>query len=63
MEEGCAWKIPNKKVFLLKMGENIFIFVWSLHHCPNHWIDANSILKSGPLDGPNSNEVNQKFKF
>ncbi|KAK9138084.1 hypothetical protein Sjap_008678 [Stephania japonica] len=48
----------------IKRGEDIFISVWNLHHCPNHWIDADKFNpERWPLDGPNPNEVNQNFSY
>ncbi|MCL7052304.1 hypothetical protein MKW94_027826 [Papaver nudicaule] len=45
-------------------GEDIFISVWNLHHCPNHWIDAEKFNpERWPLDGPNPNETNQNFSY
>ncbi|KAI3960058.1 hypothetical protein MKW98_016782 [Papaver atlanticum] len=45
-------------------GEDIFISVWNLHHCPNHWIDAEKFNpERWPLDGPNPNESNQNFSY
>ncbi|KAK9160165.1 hypothetical protein Syun_006506 [Stephania yunnanensis] len=48
----------------IKRGEDIFISVWNLHHCPNHWIDVDKFNpERWPLDGPNPNEVNQNFSY
>ncbi|XP_026400965.1 protein LUTEIN DEFICIENT 5, chloroplastic-like [Papaver somniferum] len=45
-------------------GEDIFISVWNLHHCPNHWINAEKFdPERWPLDGPNPNESNQNFSY
>lgn len=58
MEEDVLGKYP------IKRGEDIFISVWNLHHCPNHWIDAEKFdPERWPLDGPNPNEVNQNFSY
>ncbi|KAL5702567.1 hypothetical protein ACHQM5_027769 [Ranunculus cassubicifolius] len=48
----------------IKRGEDIFISVWNLHHCPAHWTDAEKFNpERWPLDGPNPNEVNQNFSY
>lgn len=58
MEEDVLGKYP------IKRGEDIFISVWNLHHCPNHWADAEKFdPERWPLDGPNPNEVNQNFSY
>ncbi|KAF5195224.1 Cytochrome p450 protein [Thalictrum thalictroides] len=58
MEEDVLGKYP------IRRGEDIFISVWNLHHCPNHWIDAEKFNpERWPLDGPNPNEVNQNFSY
>jgi beta-ring hydroxylase len=45
-------------------GEDIFISVWNLHHCPKHWDGADVFNpERWPLDGPNPNETNQNFRF
>ncbi|XP_044953110.1 protein LUTEIN DEFICIENT 5, chloroplastic-like [Hordeum vulgare subsp. vulgare] len=45
-------------------GEDIFISIWNLHHCPNHWDDADVFNpERWPLHGPNPNETNQKFSY
>ncbi|KAK1290320.1 hypothetical protein QJS10_CPB18g01781 [Acorus calamus] len=50
--------------FPIKRGEDIFISVWNLHHCPNHWVDAEAFNpERWPLDGPNPNEINQNFSY
>ncbi|PIA36136.1 hypothetical protein AQUCO_03400208v1 [Aquilegia coerulea] len=57
MEDDVLGKYP------IRRGEDIFISVWNLHHCPNHWIDAEKFNpERWPLDGPNPNEVNQNFR-
>ncbi|PIA36137.1 hypothetical protein AQUCO_03400208v1 [Aquilegia coerulea] len=58
MEDDVLGKYP------IRRGEDIFISVWNLHHCPNHWIDAEKFNpERWPLDGPNPNEVNQNFSY
>ncbi|XP_057963416.1 protein LUTEIN DEFICIENT 5, chloroplastic isoform X2 [Malania oleifera] len=48
----------------IKRGEDIFISVWNLHRCPNHWDDADKFNpERWPLDGPNPNETNQNFSY
>ncbi|KAL0302963.1 UNVERIFIED_CONTAM: protein LUTEIN DEFICIENT 5, chloroplastic [Sesamum radiatum] len=48
----------------IKRGEDIFISVWNLHRCPNHWEDAEKFNpERWPLDGPNPNETNQNFSY
>ncbi|XP_073159484.1 protein LUTEIN DEFICIENT 5, chloroplastic [Henckelia pumila] len=48
----------------VKSGEDIFISVWNLHHCPKHWEDAEKFNpERWPLDGPNPNETNQNFSY
>ncbi|KAL0322243.1 UNVERIFIED_CONTAM: protein LUTEIN DEFICIENT 5, chloroplastic [Sesamum calycinum] len=48
----------------IKRGEDIFISVWNLHRCPNHWEDADKFNpERWPLDGPNPNETNQNFSY
>ncbi|KAF9606360.1 hypothetical protein IFM89_025028 [Coptis chinensis] len=48
----------------IRRGEDIFISVWNLHHCPNRWIDAEKFNpERWPIDGPNPNEVNQNFSY
>jgi beta-ring hydroxylase len=45
-------------------GEDIFISVWNLHHCPKHWDGADVFNpERWPLDGPNPNETNQNFSY
>ncbi|KAL0402577.1 UNVERIFIED_CONTAM: protein LUTEIN DEFICIENT 5, chloroplastic [Sesamum latifolium] len=49
---------------LFDPGEDIFISVWNLHRCPNHWEDADKFNpERWPLDGPNPNETNQNFSY
>ncbi|KAL3523404.1 hypothetical protein ACH5RR_016238 [Cinchona calisaya] len=48
----------------IKRGEDIFISVWNLHHCPKHWEEADRFNpERWPLDGPNPNETNQDFSY
>ncbi|XP_015073955.1 protein LUTEIN DEFICIENT 5, chloroplastic [Solanum pennellii] len=48
----------------IKRGEDIFISVWNLHRCPNHWEEADRFNpERWPLDGPNPNETNQNFSY
>ncbi|KAI5648903.1 hypothetical protein M9H77_34908 [Catharanthus roseus] len=48
----------------IKRGEDIFISVWNLHHCPNRWKNAEKFNpERWPLDGPNPNETNQEFSY
>lgn len=48
----------------IKRGEDIFISVWNLHRCPNHWEEADRFNpERWPLDGPNPNETNQNFRY
>lgn len=48
----------------IKRGEDIFISVWNLHRCPEHWNDADKFIpERWPLDGPNPNETNQEFSY
>ncbi|KMZ61681.1 hypothetical protein ZOSMA_50G00980 [Zostera marina] len=51
-------------MFPIKKGEDIFISIWNLHHCPNNWVDP-EIFKPErwPLDGPDPNESNQDFSY
>ncbi|KAL0298547.1 UNVERIFIED_CONTAM: protein LUTEIN DEFICIENT 5, chloroplastic [Sesamum radiatum] len=49
---------------VINEGEDIFISVWNLHRCPNHWEDADKFNpERWPLDGPNPNETNQNFSY
>ncbi|XP_055834619.1 protein LUTEIN DEFICIENT 5, chloroplastic [Solanum dulcamara] len=48
----------------IKRGEDIFISVWNLHRCPNHWEEADRFNpERWPLDGPNPNETNQNYSY
>ncbi|XP_009802494.1 protein LUTEIN DEFICIENT 5, chloroplastic [Nicotiana sylvestris] len=48
----------------IKRGEDIFISVWNLHRCPNHWEEADKFNpERWPLDGPNPNETNQNYSY
>nr|QNS29944.1 cytochrome P450 [Nothapodytes nimmoniana] len=48
----------------IKRGEDIFVSIWNLHRCPNHWEDAEKFNpERWPLDGPNPNETNQNFSY
>ncbi|XP_010245680.1 PREDICTED: protein LUTEIN DEFICIENT 5, chloroplastic-like isoform X2 [Nelumbo nucifera] len=48
----------------IKRGEDIFISVWNLHRCPDHWVEADKFNpERWPLDGPNPNEINQDFSY
>ncbi|XP_075485807.1 protein LUTEIN DEFICIENT 5, chloroplastic-like isoform X1 [Primulina tabacum] len=48
----------------IKSGEDIFISVWNLHRCPEHWEDADKFNpERWHLDGPNPNETNQNFSY
>ncbi|KAI3459081.1 hypothetical protein Pfo_015744 [Paulownia fortunei] len=48
----------------IKSGEDIFVSVWNLHRCPNHWEEADKFNpERWPLDGPNPNETNQNFSY
>lgn len=48
----------------IKRGEDIFISVWNLHRCPNHWEEADRFNpERWPLDGPNPNEMNQNYSY
>ncbi|KAG5611295.1 hypothetical protein H5410_022576 [Solanum commersonii] len=48
----------------IKRGEDIFISVWNLHRCPNHWEEADRFNpERWPLDGPNPNDTNQNFSY
>ncbi|KAF6141143.1 hypothetical protein GIB67_006588 [Kingdonia uniflora] len=48
----------------IKRGEDIFISVWNLHHCPENWVDVEKFNpERWPLDGPNPNETNQNFSY
>ncbi|KAL3520574.1 hypothetical protein ACH5RR_018723 [Cinchona calisaya] len=50
--------------YLIKRGEDIFISVWNLHHCPKRWEKAERFNpERWPLDGPNPNETNQDFSY
>ncbi|CAL5404011.1 unnamed protein product [Camellia sinensis] len=56
LEDDILGKYP------IKRDEDIFISVWNLHRCPNHWKDADKFNpERWPLDGPNPNETNQNF--
>ncbi|XP_010264030.1 PREDICTED: protein LUTEIN DEFICIENT 5, chloroplastic-like [Nelumbo nucifera] len=58
LEDDMLGKYP------IKRGEDIFISVWNLHRCPNHWTDAEKFNpERWPLDGPNPNEINQNFSY
>ncbi|XP_071921577.1 protein LUTEIN DEFICIENT 5, chloroplastic-like isoform X2 [Coffea arabica] len=48
----------------IRRGEDIFISVWNLHHCPKRWEEAERFNpERWPLDGPNPNETNQDFSY
>jgi hypothetical protein len=54
----------RRYILFFPRGEDIFISVWNLHRCPKHWEDADVFNpERWPLDGPNPNETNQKFRF
>ncbi|THG04122.1 hypothetical protein TEA_024173 [Camellia sinensis var. sinensis] len=58
LEDDILGKYP------IKRDEDIFISVWNLHRCPNHWKDADKFNpERWPLDGPNPNETNQNFRY
>ncbi|KAL7215601.1 hypothetical protein ACSBR1_027701 [Camellia fascicularis] len=58
LEDDILGKYP------IKRDEDIFISVWNLHRCPNHWEDADKFNpERWPLDGPNPNETNQNFSY
>ncbi|XP_028091223.1 protein LUTEIN DEFICIENT 5, chloroplastic isoform X2 [Camellia sinensis] len=58
LEDDILGKYP------IKRDEDIFISVWNLHRCPNHWKDADKFNpERWPLDGPNPNETNQNFSY
>ncbi|KAF8402049.1 hypothetical protein HHK36_013001 [Tetracentron sinense] len=58
LEDDVLGKYPIKK------DEDIFISLWNLHRCPNHWVDAEKFNpERWPLDGPNPNETNQNFSY
>lgn len=58
LEDDALGKYP------IGRGEDIFISVWNLHRCPNHWVDADTFNpERWPLDGPNPNETNQNFSY
>ncbi|KAJ6845438.1 protein LUTEIN DEFICIENT 5, chloroplastic [Iris pallida] len=58
LQEDVLGKYP------IKRGEDIFISVYNLHHCPKHWVDAERFYpERWPLDGPNPNETNQNFSY
>lgn len=48
----------------VQRGEDIFISVWNLHHCPKRWEEAERFNpERWPLDGPNPTETNQDFSY